>query len=100
MEISLSKVDLPTDGAYKYFDFPEAKMELLVFNDSGNYRIYSSFCPHFGGPLEVKNGKLFCSFHDYIYDMDTGSCINKELGAKCQILSFFEEDNSISVVVE
>lgn len=100
MEIQINKKDLPESGGYKYFDFPELKQELLITNTNAGFKVYSSFCPHFGGKLELKNGSLYCYFHDYIFDVENGKCINKPLGSSCRVIPFFEDDDGLVVEVE
>jgi nitrite reductase/ring-hydroxylating ferredoxin subunit len=99
MIVFIANKDLPVIGEYKYFDYPDLKNELLVWNDAGTYRIYSSFCPHFGGPLAIKDGQLHCYFHDYRFDIENGTCLNREFGAKCQKMDFFVETDGLSVEI-
>ena len=99
MTVFIENKDLPITGEYKYFDYPELKNELLVWNNAGSYRVYSSFCPHFGGPITIKDGQLHCYFHDYKFDAENGICINREFGGKCQIISFFLESDGLSVEI-
>lgn len=99
MEIKLHNHELPNKGEHKYFDYPELKQELIVANTDSGYKVFSSFCPHFGGKLEIKNGDLYCYFHDYIFDVESGSCKNKPLGSKCQKISFFEDEEGMIVEV-
>jgi nitrite reductase/ring-hydroxylating ferredoxin subunit len=100
MEILIGQEDLPLTGDYKYFDYPELKQEILVANIDGQYKVFSSFCPHFGGKLEIKDGDLYCYFHDYKFDIESGKCQNKSLGTHCKSLSFFEDDDGLMVEVE
>lgn len=100
MEIQIDKKDLPIDGGCKYFDYPELKQELLITNIKGDYKIFSSFCPHFGGKLELRDGNLYCYFHDYVFDVENGQCKNKPLGSQCKKISFFEDEDALIVEVE
>lgn len=98
--VQIKNNDLPAVGSYKYFDLPELKNELLVYRKSdGEFTVYSSFCPHFGGPLSIKNGNIYCHFHDYIFDIETGQCKNKNLGALCQKYSYFYDSDGLHVEV-
>ena len=100
MMIKIENEKLPKDGEYMKFDYPEAKIEILVYKPNGKtFEIYSSFCPHFGGPLEIKDGKLHCYFHDYYFSIEDGSCLNRTMGAKCLKLQYFVEDDGVSVEV-
>ena len=53
--------------------------ELIVYEVDEKVFAISSFCPHFGGPLEVKNGKINCYWHDWDFDMRNHNCINKKI---------------------
>jgi nitrite reductase/ring-hydroxylating ferredoxin subunit len=98
--VKILNENLPKDGEYKKFDYPEAKNEILIYKPNGrNYQIFSSFCPHFGGPLEIKNDKLHCHFHDYYFSIEDGSCLNRSMGAKCMLLQYFTEDDGLSVEI-
>lgn len=98
--IVIKKDELPGLGEYKYFDFPEIKDELLVYVDgSGALKIFSSFCPHFGGPLSIKDGNLFCWFHEYIYDIETGSCLNRGLATKCREIKYKYIGEGVEVAI-
>jgi nitrite reductase/ring-hydroxylating ferredoxin subunit len=99
LNILIETRDLPKINEYKYFDFPQFKIELLVWNRDGIFRIYSSFCPHFGGPLAIVNGQLHCYFHDYQFNVDTGICINKEFGGKCYEFDYFLESGGLLVEI-
>jgi nitrite reductase/ring-hydroxylating ferredoxin subunit len=100
MNVFIRKPELPGPGEFKYFDFPELKNEVLIWNRPGQgFMVYSSFCPHFGGPLAVRDSKLHCYFHDYLFDAETGACINRNFGGRCTRLAYFEEDNGLVVEV-
>jgi len=91
---------LPKDGEYTYFDYESEKIEVLVYNKGGDdYLAYVSFCPHFGGKLEIKDDQLYCPFHGYKFDLDEGKCQNRELGSKCQKVNVvnFEEDYYVDI---
>ncbi len=101
MNIRINKSDLPADGSFKYFDFPELKNEYLIYKEAGKpYAVFSSFCPHFGGQLSIKNGLLHCGFHDYWYSLKDGACINKDFGGKCQIVNYFLDDYGLIIEEE
>lgn len=100
MMIKIKNESLPKDGEYKIIDYPEAKNEILIYKPNGKpFEIYSSFCPHFGGPLAVKDGKLHCYFHDYYFSIQDGSCLNRQMGAKCLKLQYFAENDGLSVEI-
>jgi nitrite reductase/ring-hydroxylating ferredoxin subunit len=62
----------------KYYE--EIKDELIIFReaDSKDIKIFSSICPHNGGPVNFTNGKLVCTWHNYSYDSATGVCNNNK----------------------
>ena len=33
--------------------------EILIYKVNEEFFAISTFCPHFGGPLEIKDGKIF-----------------------------------------
>ncbi len=68
MQLTIPNTELPSDGEFKYIDIPEVKQELLVFRKKGVIQVVSSFCPHFGGPLTLKDGNLHCYFHGYEFE--------------------------------
>ena len=100
MIVTLKRNELPKMGEYKYYDFPEFKNELIIYNKNNNYIIYSSFCPHFGGILKIKNNQLHCYFHDYKFDLETGLCINREIGSKCHKYKYIEDNEFISIEMD
>ena len=58
--------------------------ETMIYNlknseaDSKDIKIFSSICPHNGGPVNFTNGKLVCTWHNYSYDSATGVCNNNK----------------------
>lgn len=53
--------------------------EILVYEFENDLYAISSFCPHFGGPLEVKKGKINCYWHDWDFDIRNHKCVNKRV---------------------
>lgn len=49
--------------------------ELHVYRSAGRLRAAANVCPHFGGPLDCKDGKLTCPWHNSAFDMDSGERI-------------------------
>lgn len=56
--------------------------EILLYSLDGNIYAVSGFCPHFGGPLELKNGVLNCYWHDWSFDAVEFSCKNRGIKIK------------------
>ena len=98
--IRIEKSLLPSSGEFKYFDFPEYKNEFLVYKTKeGCLKIYSSFCPHFGGPLSIKDDKLYCWFHAYEFDLESGVCLNRKVDIRCNQIQFVESGSAIDIEV-
>ena len=53
--------------------------EIIIYEVDNSLFAISSFCPHFGGPLEVKNGKINCYWHDWDFDIRSHNCVNKKV---------------------
>ena len=50
---------------------------IALFNVNGNYYAIDDACPHRGASLAesiCKNGKVFCSWHLFDFDLKTGEC--------------------------
>ena len=59
--------------------YNELKDEVICFLDKNeNIKIYSSFCPHFGGEIyyDQKNDYLRCKLHDWKFCKNTGKCLS------------------------
>lgn len=99
MFVFVKHEDLPSDNDYVTIDYPDYKNEILIYNSGSAYHVFSSFCPHFGGPLKIKNGRLHCHFHDYYFSLHDGSCENRGMGARCRVLNYFKVDGGIEVEI-
>lgn len=98
--IKIEKSSLPKNGEFKYFDFPEYKNEIIVYRtEDSELKIYSSFCPHFGGPLSIKHGRLYCWFHAYEFSLDDGSCVNRKANLRCNVVEFKDAGQVIELEV-
>lgn len=55
---------------------------VALFNNEGTVHAMDNECPHKGAPLgggTVENGKVYCPFHGWDFDVKTGSCgVNPE----------------------
>ena len=68
----------------KWFD--ELKDELIIFLDKREkISIFSSICPHFGGPIgyheiKIKDDKpvFTCLWHNLQYFVETGQCVTQK----------------------
>jgi nitrite reductase/ring-hydroxylating ferredoxin subunit len=100
-QIEISKSELPGKNMFKYFDYPEYKIEFLIYVSSeSKILIYSSFCPHFGGKLSVKDNSLFCHFHGYNFELNSGKCVNRINGLVAKKFDFFEDIDSILISLD
>lgn len=72
-----------------YLDFPKKKIEIGIIKlDNNKFKVFNSFCPHFGGRLNVKDGNFFCYFHEYKYNIEDGRCINRKIGSRCTLYEY------------
>lgn len=46
--------------------------EVHLYRSGGQPRAAANVCPHFGGPLECKDGQLVCPWHNSVFDMQSG----------------------------
>jgi len=58
--------------------------ELLVYKHENEYFAISTFCPHFGGPLVLAEGKLNCYWHDWDFHLTEHHCINRRIDVKAK----------------
>ena len=56
--------------------------EIIVYELDGVLYAISSFCPHFGGPLEVHNDRINCYWHNWDFDKKNLSCINQNVNIR------------------
>ena len=63
---------------YRYFS-EVFEDEILIYELDQNLYAISGFCPHFGGPLEIKEGKINCYWHDWDFDIRKHNCVNKKV---------------------
>ncbi len=97
MQVEIKFLDLPVEGGSVTFDFPDLKQEILIIKKGGRFMVYSSFCPHFGGPLELKGDRLHCYFHDYEFSLTDGKCLNRDTSVKCSLFNFSIIEDGICV---
>ena len=58
------------EGEINQVDFLGRPVVLLRVN--GEVRAYVNVCTHLGGPVELKDGSLQCSWHGACFDPSTG----------------------------
>jgi len=62
-------VDVPATGSNVV---PFFGREVHVYRAGDRIRAAANVCLHFGGPLECKDGRLVCPWHNAAFDMATG----------------------------
>jgi nitrite reductase/ring-hydroxylating ferredoxin subunit len=74
MTHELCKVaDVPDEGSIVV---PFFGREVHVYRiDDQRLRAAANVCLHFGGPLECRDGRLVCPWHNASFDMSTGGRI-------------------------
>ena len=70
MKVELCKVaDIPESGSKI---IPFFGREVHVYKVNGKPRAVANTCLHFGGPLECRDGKFVCPWHNAEYAMEDG----------------------------
>ena len=55
------------------------KDEVIIFSNNEEIKVFSSICPHFGGPISYDNGHLKCPWHNYKFSKTNGQCLSHGL---------------------
>jgi nitrite reductase/ring-hydroxylating ferredoxin subunit len=63
--------EVPATGS-KTVDF--FGRQALVYRQRAEVKAALSICPHLGGPLELHDGELVCSWHGARFDAASGAC--------------------------
>jgi nitrite reductase/ring-hydroxylating ferredoxin subunit len=89
--------DIPPSGSKIV---PFFGKELHVYLNDGKPKAVANVCLHFGGPLECKEGKLVCAWHNASFDMSTGERLEgpSPKGSKLLTISTRVEDNALHYV--
>jgi len=98
MQVELCKiVDVPAIGS---LIVPFFGREVHVYRVGDRLRAAANVCMHFGGPLECKDGKFVCPWHNAAYDMSTGERLDGPApeGAKLMFLSTRVDDGALYYV--
>src|ERR1700759_2346609 len=74
--------------------------EVHVFRAGERFRAAANTCLHFGGPLECKDGRLVCAWHQAAFDMNTGDRVEgpAPAGSKLMFLSTRVENDQLFYV--
>ena len=75
--------------------------EVSAFWADGKVQVYSSVCPHWGGPVSLDRGRggLFCPWHDFRYGAESGACVNRDVKLSLRRYPFVERDGVLEVTV-
>ena len=87
---------IPYNFLNKWID--ELKDEIIIFRDKkNNVRIFSSVCPHFGGPIvfDKKIQNLKCKWHDWRFCANTGECLTFPKISELKKYDFEVEPNNL-----
>jgi nitrite reductase/ring-hydroxylating ferredoxin subunit len=64
--------------------------EILLYSIDDKVYAVSGFCPHFGGPLVLKDKSLNCYWHDWSFDATEFFCTNRKINIKIKNYSVKE----------
>ena len=70
MKFEICKVEEIPESGSKVVPF--FGREVHVYRVDGNPRAVANVCMHFGGPLECRDGKFVCAWHQAEYAMEDG----------------------------
>ena len=74
--------------------------EVHVYRAGERIRAAANVCLHFGGPLECRDGKLVCPWHNASFDMATGDRLEGPApgGSRLMFLSTRTEGDALVYV--
>jgi nitrite reductase/ring-hydroxylating ferredoxin subunit len=98
MKFEICKVDEIPESGSKVVPF--FGREVHVYKVDGRPRAAANVCLHFGGPLECRDGKFVCAWHQAEYAMEDGKRLAGPVPAKAQLmfLSTRVEDGALNYV--
>jgi nitrite reductase/ring-hydroxylating ferredoxin subunit len=91
--------DIPAEGeGTKLVDF--FGRQIHVYTSNGKPRAVMNVCMHFGGPLDYKDCKFVCQWHNAEFASDTGQRIEGPApsNSRLMFLSTRIEDNILNYV--
>ena len=79
--------------------YPLGNNEITFFYDNNILKAYSSFCPHFGGPLvyNCDEKKFKCYWHNYSFNKK-GECSSHNLNLKVVFFDVEINDGKVFVL--
>lgn len=75
--VSVGRVEDWNEGTVREVKVHKKPMSVVRLN--GKFYALNSICPHMGGPMScgaLKEGKLYCPWHDWGFDVESGACPN------------------------
>lgn len=85
--VSVGEVTDWQDGMAREVKVHKKPMSVVRMGD--RFFALNSVCPHMGGPLScgpVKDGKIYCPWHDWGFDLETGACPNGHRVERYQVI--------------
>ena len=98
MKHELCKIaDVPTAGSRIV---PFFGRELHLYRSGDKIRAVANVCLHFGGPLDCRDGKFVCLWHNASFDMATGERVDgpASKGSRLMFLSTRVEGDALYYV--
>jgi nitrite reductase/ring-hydroxylating ferredoxin subunit len=95
MKVELTKLsDIPATGSRIV---PFFGRELHIYMNGNEPSAVANVCLHFGGPLECRDGKFVCSWHNAQFDMASGERVDGPApkGSKLMTLSTRVETDAL-----
>ena len=98
MKFEICKVDEIPESGSKVVPF--FGREVHVYRVNGKPRAVANVCLHFGGPLECRDGKFVCAWHQAEYAMEDGKRLAAPAPANSRLmfLSTQVEDGALNYV--
>ena len=78
MKEVIQKNLLNPDNTYRFMSIVFSD-EIYVYHFTDKYYAISGFCPHFGGPLTLKNHKIECLWHGWEFHPENFNCTNHQV---------------------
>jgi nitrite reductase/ring-hydroxylating ferredoxin subunit len=60
--------------------------EVHVYKIGGKLRATANVCMHFGGPLECKDGRFVCPWHNAEFSMEDGRCLKAPAPSESKLM--------------
>ena len=84
MKFEICKVDEIPESGSKVVPF--FGRELHVYKVDGKPRAVANVCMHFGGPLECREGKFVCAWHQAEFSMEDGKRLASPAPANSRLM--------------